>query len=654
MTMTMTTTDLRPACLRSRARGAGDGITAKHTMHGAEVNVSRIQGRGGEEGFALLLTLIVTLIVGTLAITAVTVAGNASLITGYEERQSLLETVADAGLEEARVRLNANPSLMPENGYTTLENGVVPRDAGDTAIPGVRRWTYAGPVGTTTGQYALTGAVVSVAEAGNGDRAIRRIDVGQESLARYAYFTDVEGGISFGGGDRIQGPVHSNDRINILASRATFTGPGMVTTHQTITNRNHGTFNGGFKESHPRIEMPRTTELDRLKELATQGKNAFVAPNSPANGARMRIEFLQRGGHGWYRIYQSQNEQYLMARPHSSDAQWASSNNCGYHTGTQQIGKNNFQPTARMSSSWNTSTRLTRLKSVRGRCYLGGDEALNYSTSPRGSFLAQPAEGKVGSNNGGWVKRNWSLTGPLPSGFNSWADRDYLFPLNRAFNPNHKQVIHVTGDVAVSGRLRGRLTLAVTGDLYIVDDLIYDRAPGSAADCTSETANDMLGIVAGKNVIVANNTLTAPQNISGGSRPSSPRFPGTHSSYTTLGSSMNETIHAVILALNEFGSQNYDSPQHTNAELCEGSEASRGCLYLAGGIIQKQRGAVGADVGSSGKLRGYKKRYSYDACAAVNAPPFFPNVPRFLRSTYYEIDPVGFEPGAYFSRFSAQ
>ena len=46
---------------------------------------------------------------------------------------------------------------------------------------------------------------------------MRRLEVIQESFAKYAYFTDFDysTGIVFGGGDVILGPAHSNDDIRI-------------------------------------------------------------------------------------------------------------------------------------------------------------------------------------------------------------------------------------------------------------------------------------------------------------------------------------------------------------------------------------------------------------------------------------------------------
>jgi DNA polymerase (family 10) len=78
------------------------------------------------------------------------------------------------------------------------------------------------------------------------------------------------------------------------------------------------------------------------------------------------------------------------------------------------------------------------------------------------------------------------------------------------------------------------------------------------------------------------------------------------------------------------------------SEPCGTTSSGRGCIYLTGGIIQQQRGAVGLVSGE-----GYKKRYSYDACAATNPPPYFPTTGHFSRGHYYEVEPTNFNIASY-------
>jgi len=70
---------------------------------------------------------------------------------------------------------------------------------------------------------------------------------------------------------------------------------------------------------------------------------------------------------------------------------------------------------------------------------------------------------------------------------------------------------------------------------------------------------------------------------------------------------------------------------------CGAVTNGRGCFYLTGGLIQNNRGPVGTTAGT-----GFAKRYSYDHCAVVNPPPYFPTTGRFQDNRYFELDPVRF------------
>jgi len=111
----------------------------------------------------------------------------------------------------------------------------------------------------------------------------------------------------------------------------------------------------------------------------------------------------------------------------------------------------------------------------------------------------------------------------------------------------------------------------------------------------------------------------------------------------TFDDSRGEIIQGVILALNIFTVENYNSGS-TNDEPCETKIWGRGCLYLTGGIIQRTRGAVGTGSGT-----GSLKRYSYDQCAYSNPPPYFPTTGHFARGRYFEVDPTGFDIGTFWS-----
>jgi hypothetical protein len=572
------------------------------------------RGRGG---YALLLVLMVVLAVGILASAAVAVVGNSGLIAAYESKRANLETLADAGVEIARARLNHDPTLYPEEGYATLENGVTPIDAAGAPIPNVRRWTYVGPVGQTSGQYGVFGSIVSVVQAGNA-RVVRRGDVAQESFAKYAYFTDEEpSNIAFGGGDVISGPVHSNDGIQIYSSRATFRGPGSVTTAGTITGKQYGTFTEGYTERAAAIPLPGLADLTRLRGYAQGGGTAFTAPNGgTAWEARLRIEFmtieLNDNGRadedeGFFRVFRSTGQpSYLMGR--TNGLGWESSENCGWYD------NNVFR--AIVNTPGNATERRDKLRTARARCYLGGSDSLF-----NGQFTPTI------NGRGEWVRRGTALASVHPR-LAGRADLDFLFPLSRNLNPNFKGVIHVTGKVAVSGTLRGRVTLASTDRIFIVDDVVYAGA-GTACE-------DILGLFGGADVVVSDNLINTPQKLTNAN----------NEDWRSFDSTPSEFINGVVLTLNTFTVEGFDTGP-VNGELCQQAFFGRGCLFLTGGIIQRTRGAVGTSGGT-----GYLKRYTYDTCAFTDPPPYFPTTNHFARTRYYEMNPVGFSASGFFDRMT--
>jgi len=319
-----------------------------------------------------------------------------------------------------------------------------------------------------------------------------------------------------------------------------------------------------------------------------------------------------------YRVTNNSNYWYVTADTTGNFGTngLARSWNCGHISASGTGSHSTFRTfrrhqtgTSQDRATWATQNGTSRT------CYLGGSNILNDWTSPAGNFLATDSLGS-------WV----AWTGTVDSRVASArpADNAYLWPISRALNPNFKGVIHVTGKVAISGKFRGSVTLAATGNIIIVDNLTYVTNPGGTTPCNSPV-RDMLGIFSGADVIVADNLVNAPYR------------PVTGQPYRTWRpNGSDETIHGVVLALNQFRAENHNiDPQ--DVEDCAGANNARGCLYLTGGIIQQNRGPVGQVNG-----RGYIKRYQYDACAGLNPPPYFPTTGHFIRGHYYEVEPTNF------------
>ncbi|GMV04549.1 MAG: hypothetical protein AMXMBFR53_08290 [Gemmatimonadota bacterium] len=576
--------------------------------------------RSSEAGFALVMTVLVVLIIGSLVAAAALIGSNHMLVNRFYERESDLTMAADQGLEWARAKLNGDKSLYPDVGYNTLEYQGSVTDGSGAVLPGVKRTIYVGPSGVTSGQYGVFGTILSVVEDAGGGQVIRRSQVYQESFSKYAYFTDVEpSNISFGGGDQIFGPVHSNSPIKIYSSGATF--HGTVRTAQNVPTPQYGTFKQGYEEYVAPIGMPETAELSKLRTQAQQGNTAVVGNSNGDYGkATTRIEFMaidlngdgdtSDSNEGFFRVYQSANADYVTGDPGTATTTctgWGRSRTCtttGGMASTDLCG--NWQAGVfRRTSTMTATDANTALSSATRRCYLGGADSI------WGGFTANDGTGQ-------WIQYA-GVKSPL---LNGRLDKDYLFPITREMNPNFKGVIFVDGKVVLSGKIRGRITVAATDDIIFGDDLTYVTDPGAG------TCVDIAGYFAGDEVIVADNALNAPQDATG--------------TFRTYDDTKDEFFHGTVLALDIFTVHNYSSGS-TSAEDCGTTNNGRGCLFLTGGIIQQTRGAVGTTSGT-----GYIKRYSYDQCGATNPPPYFPTTGYFAKGQYYNVDPVGFNVASFF------
>jgi hypothetical protein len=147
-------------------------------------------------------------------------------------------------------------------------------------------------------------------------------------------------------------------------------------------------------------------------------------------------------------------------------------------------------------------------------------------------------------------------------------------------DPGFNGAILGTGYVNVEGTLDGKLTLASQTNVYIHNDVLYEQNPQSG------TSDDVLGLVAEKNVIVKDNAENRT----------------------------NCEIHGSIFCRDgSFTAENYNS-----LPIC-------GELRVLGSIVQKERGAVGTFAGGTLKT-GFSKRYRYDERLASKTfrPPFYP------------------------------
>lgn len=147
-------------------------------------------------------------------------------------------------------------------------------------------------------------------------------------------------------------------------------------------------------------------------------------------------------------------------------------------------------------------------------------------------------------------------------------------------------VIYSTRDVNVKGTLNGVLSILSDNNIIIVDDVQYLDNPR-----TNLASDDILGLVAHNDIIVADNAATRSGDV---------------------------IIQAAMMAATgSFYAQNY------------ASRAIAGDLRITGSIVQDSRGGVGTFSRSLGTvLSGFSKDYRFDERFSGANPPYYP----FVRS----------------------
>jgi hypothetical protein len=614
-------------------------------------------------GIALFISMFFVAGIGALALSAIYLTANASLLAKTYEKEDDLKYASEAALQIGKAALNFNPAALPNTSFVQLLSNASMTTADGGTVPGVVVNLFAGPSGSTSGQFGRFASIIAEARDPNGTGFVRRLELTQESFAKYAYWTNSEnqasgGTIVFGNNDAIWGPVWSNDTIHIDNSGAQF-HDDVGTAAPFIVNASHGTFYKGYQVKQRPIQLPSLGSLATLAVLATVSNyNLPQVTTGDESSVRTRLEFVAvdlnndadstDDDEGFFRVYTVSSGTTTNIRWLRGDfsTSWSESSveNCGdFHTvwANGRAPHSEFFPVSVHQNSWfkalldtaggytssaaqneQNASVTTIMRHAGARCYLGGDPHLAPVARSTGIWAKRDKERggedttfTASDSHGSW--RTWSGTvvSALQSkdGWNVAAS--YMFPLYRGYNTTTKGVIYSGGTIGVSGVVRGIVTLYSPNTVVILDDLRYANDP-AAGVCI-----DILGTISGANTIVANNGVNTPVNPGNG--------------YKSLDDSEGLHLHDVVMALgSSFQVEDYGSGPSYGTD-CEGTNFGRGCLRLTGGLIQNRRGPVGLTSG-----QGYVKRYAYDRCAITNPPPYFPTTGRFQDNRYYELDPV--------------
>ncbi|MFI5249091.1 MAG: hypothetical protein ACHQTF_03955, partial [Gemmatimonadales bacterium] len=194
---------------------------------------------GARRGSAVFLVLIITVALAALAGSAVLLASGGSLVAGYHDQERDMLYGAQAALQAGISDLNANPFALPATGYTQIASNARLLAADGTPVPHMVYDLYAGPTGSPTQQQGRFVTVVAVAKDTARQRQfVRWVQLNQVSFSRFAYFSQNENGICFGSGDRLNGPVFSDDVITTCGSPQKADFMDSVWTPQTFNNGN--------------------------------------------------------------------------------------------------------------------------------------------------------------------------------------------------------------------------------------------------------------------------------------------------------------------------------------------------------------------------------------------------------------------------------
>ncbi|MBA3346426.1 MAG: hypothetical protein H0T44_14210 [Gemmatimonadales bacterium] len=466
---------------------------------------------------ALILTLLLAMMVAGIAVGMILMTGNGTLISKFHATEVVMEAAADGGIEQARDTLNGTLGIVPPTGgFDTLELNAPVRDASGNLVPGFTRSVYAGRSGNISGQFGSYASVISVIQNPRGAVVVRRGELAQESFAKFARFDNLtNSSIRFASGIQVWGPLHTNQTLYVDNGGGAPTFHGPVTTAATISVASEGIFEKGYKENVAAIPMPTPAALATLSAYATAGGTWLTggAVGNTVFNPNTRIEFVpvdinldgdfSDENEGFFRVFRAtgttvQHLAYVSGRrwptvpvgtTASYDPNMVSANCGGVWTAAEgalgaDVGRwrtAEFVYATRGGPTGSAANKRSAAQAVLGalsrRCYLGGDLRLYpgyYTTPAPASFFQvsdaygawQPWPGWAGGANasvaGGRLQDGRTVGNAMAT---------HLWPATREFNLNFKGVIYVDGSVAISGQLRGRVTVAATGNIMLADDL---------------------------------------------------------------------------------------------------------------------------------------------------------------------------------------
>jgi hypothetical protein len=642
-------------------------------------------------GSALILVLVMTAGLAALAMSAIFMASSSSLMTKYYDRERNYRYAAEQALQVGVSRLAKDTSIhLADTGYIQLMSSATLTDAHGVTIPNTVVNLFVGMTGNTTGQFGQFASLVAEVHDSTGNtRYVRRLELMAQNFSRYAMFTNqFSSGLCYGAGEFIRGLGFSNQ------GWYSCNNPTYYDTISAVLTVSGGTptYVLGSKSGAAPIAFPTVARLAALPGYASAANYSFT-PN--AKGA-MRIEFMainlnptvdtdsSEANEGFFRVFQDTVSTKTAAAYYDQGTTSTDSivfnQQCGDWHAMGPTGTLEFFPYAVHSKLWFTTlmkqstatggagltvpllTADTLVGAVHGRaivmshttprqarCYPSGDPhlvAVERSTASGLYHAADTTKGGFDTTFTPVTRRGYWVTWPgaVPATLTAdtarkAAEKPYWFPLYRAYNANTKGVIYVNGSVYTSGILNGFVTLYASKDVYFTDDLTYVSDPASVI------CGNLLGVIAGDSVMIADNAMNSPQN------PTTPGSPAT--SPGTMWMSDNQSFYLDGVTMSLTGTVGVENPTlHAyNMTSCNGTSIGRGCIAQIGGVIEQTISATW-NAGGSGNT-GFIENRGVDQCLYQQSPPYFPLTGKYTSNRYFEIDPNHYNVSTLFDRLQA-
>ncbi|HEY5221600.1 MAG TPA: hypothetical protein VIJ18_00905 [Microbacteriaceae bacterium] len=468
-------------------------------------------------------------------------------------------------------------------------------DNSKLASTGVLRLRSTGKVGTATRTVVAT--------------------IKQTGFTNYVYFTDYEmidpnvlGGcpqdyawrtprpsnclINFIPGDTLDGPVHSNDTINICGGTflkgVTSSDPGLhagvrYTQTSCSTNQTPGFANTGDPSYASTIAMPPPTQ--QINQTRTDTPTTVPMPGCLYTGPTS-IVFNSNGTmtvrSPWTKATQ------ISGSPATSGTAPSWCGTPGNPTKSATANAGTLAGTAGQTLSIGASTQLyNNLDYVQSVPAAPTDP--NYSPT---SNYCPASISCVTTNIGSKSKPNNVTTCTGADG--STTGNGIGYPIVGEVAPRSDSYSCTNGDVFVQGTMHGALTINADHYVYVTGNLTYQ-----------DPAHDILGLVGAGSVYVWNPVNSSGQNLV---------------SWDTRAACARSINAAILSNLHSFAVQNYNRG------------GNDGNLCVTGSIAQEYRGPVGTG-GGGGGMTGFTKKYSYDTRLLYTPPPKFPTP----KTTSYDV-----------------